>query len=50
MDDSDAAFALNSLKKQKEEKRRKVIAKEICDDMVFGAVFWLRQAMEKNGG
>jgi hypothetical protein len=51
MDDSNAAIALNSLKKRKEGKRRKVIAKEIYDNMISAAMSRLRrQAMEKNGG
>jgi hypothetical protein len=37
-------------KKQREETRRKARAKEICKDMVSGAVSRLSDAKEKNGG
>jgi hypothetical protein len=48
MDESAVAHAKNAWKKQKEETRRKVRAKEIHKDMISGAVYRLSDAKEKN--
>jgi hypothetical protein len=46
----EAAFALNALKKRKDDKRRKVVAKEFRYIMLGKASTWLVEAKKTNGG
>jgi hypothetical protein len=47
----EAAFALNALKRQKDDKRRKFIAKKFCVSMLCKkASTWLNEAKTTNGG
>jgi predicted glycosyl hydrolase (DUF1957 family) len=45
----EAAFALNALNRQNDDKRRKFIAKEFRDSMLCKASTWLNKAKKTNG-
>jgi hypothetical protein len=46
----EAAFALNALKRRKDDKRRMFIANEFHDSMLCKAATWLNKAKKTNGG
>jgi hypothetical protein len=46
----EAAFALNALKRRKDDKRRKFIAKEFHDSILGKDSTWLDEAKKANGG
>ena len=50
MDDPTHAYAMNALKRQKEERKRKTLAKDFWDTLIEAALSRLSEAKRENGG
>ncbi len=47
MDDPTHSYAMNALKREKEEKRRKSVAKDFCDSLIQTALSWQMEQCQR---